>query len=42
MLNEEDMRYLERALDLAEHARGWTSPNPIVAAVIVWSSMPIR
>ena len=29
------MRYLERALDLAEHARGWTSPNPIVGAVIV-------
>jgi len=35
LLNETDRRYLERAMDLAERARGQTSPNPIVGAVIV-------
>ena len=34
-MNEEDKRYLERAMDLAENARGRTSPNPMVGAVIV-------
>ena len=34
-LNDEDTRYLERALALAERARGRTSPNPLVGAVIV-------
>ncbi len=35
MFNDTDRRYLERAIDLAESARGCTSPNPIVGAVIV-------
>lgn len=30
-----DARFLERALELAEHGRGTTHPNPIVGAVIV-------
>jgi diaminohydroxyphosphoribosylaminopyrimidine deaminase/5-amino-6-(5-phosphoribosylamino)uracil reductase len=34
-LNEIDAGYLERALLLAERARGRTSPNPLVGAVIV-------
>jgi diaminohydroxyphosphoribosylaminopyrimidine deaminase / 5-amino-6-(5-phosphoribosylamino)uracil reductase len=34
-LSEQDCRYLERAMDLAERARGCTSPNPLVGAVIV-------
>lgn len=34
-LSEQDSRYLERAMDLAERARGRTSPNPLVGAVIV-------
>jgi diaminohydroxyphosphoribosylaminopyrimidine deaminase / 5-amino-6-(5-phosphoribosylamino)uracil reductase len=28
-------RYLERALELAEHGRGTTHPNPVVGAVVV-------
>ena len=28
-------RFLERALELAEHGRGTTHPNPIVGAVVV-------
>jgi diaminohydroxyphosphoribosylaminopyrimidine deaminase / 5-amino-6-(5-phosphoribosylamino)uracil reductase len=35
LLNETDTRYLERAIELAELARGHTSPNPMVGAVIV-------
>jgi diaminohydroxyphosphoribosylaminopyrimidine deaminase / 5-amino-6-(5-phosphoribosylamino)uracil reductase len=35
LLEETDRHYLERAMDLAENARGRTSPNPIVGAVIV-------
>ncbi len=33
-LNELDIAYLERAIDLADRARGCTSPNPVVGAVI--------
>ncbi len=31
----EDYKYMKRALQLAEKARGYTSPNPMVGAVIV-------
>ena len=30
-----DRRYMERAIELAEKGRGFTSPNPLVGAVIV-------
>jgi diaminohydroxyphosphoribosylaminopyrimidine deaminase/5-amino-6-(5-phosphoribosylamino)uracil reductase len=30
-----ELRFLERALELAEHGRGTTRPNPIVGAVVV-------
>jgi diaminohydroxyphosphoribosylaminopyrimidine deaminase / 5-amino-6-(5-phosphoribosylamino)uracil reductase len=30
-----DARFLERALEIAEHGRGTTHPNPIVGAVVV-------
>jgi diaminohydroxyphosphoribosylaminopyrimidine deaminase / 5-amino-6-(5-phosphoribosylamino)uracil reductase len=30
-----ELRFLERALELAEHGRGTTHPNPIVGAVVV-------
>src|ERR687889_991160 len=32
---ERDVRHLERAIELATRARGQTSPNPIVGAVVV-------
>ena len=32
---ERDLRHLYRAIELAEQARGMTSPNPLVGAVIV-------
>jgi len=32
------MRYLERALELAERGRGTTKPNPVVGAVVVQDS----
>ena len=32
---ERDARFMRRALDLAEHGRGLTSPNPMVGAVVV-------
>ncbi|KAF0194874.1 MAG: diaminohydroxyphosphoribosylaminopyrimidine deaminase [Bacillota bacterium] len=35
MLNEHEMKYMVRALDLAAIARGRTSPNPMVGAVVV-------
>lgn len=35
MLHENDMKYMARALDLAAIARGRTSPNPMVGAVVV-------
>jgi diaminohydroxyphosphoribosylaminopyrimidine deaminase / 5-amino-6-(5-phosphoribosylamino)uracil reductase len=31
----DDRRHLERALELAEHGRGTTAPNPIVGAVVL-------
>ncbi len=34
-LNERDISHLERAMTLAEHGRGCTSPNPLVGAVVV-------
>lgn len=30
-----DYEYMKQALDLAEKGRGWTSPNPMVGAVVV-------
>ena len=30
-----DAKYMRLALDLAVRGRGWTSPNPVVGAVIV-------
>jgi len=30
-----DREYMERAIELAKLGRGWTSPNPVVGAVIV-------
>lgn len=35
LLENQDIRHLERTLDLAEQGRGKTSPNPIVGAVVV-------
>ncbi len=35
MNNQEDMIYMQTALDLARLARGKTSPNPMVGAVVV-------
>ena len=34
-LTERDTRHLRRAIELAERARGQTSPNPMVGAVVV-------
>lgn len=31
----QDADYMKRAIELAEKARGWTNPNPMVGAVIV-------
>ena len=31
----DDHDYMQQALDLAEKGRGWTSPNPMVGAVVV-------
>ncbi|MDX2451023.1 MAG: riboflavin biosynthesis protein RibD, partial [Desulfosarcina sp.] len=30
-----DIKYMQQALALAEKGRGWTSPNPMVGAVLV-------
>ena len=30
-----DAGYMARALELAERGAGWTSPNPMVGAVVV-------
>lgn len=30
-----DVKYMQRALTLAENGRGWTMPNPMVGAVVV-------
>ena len=32
---ERDARHLQRTLELAAQARGHTSPNPLVGAVVV-------
>jgi diaminohydroxyphosphoribosylaminopyrimidine deaminase/5-amino-6-(5-phosphoribosylamino)uracil reductase len=32
---EADRQYMERAIELAWQGRGWTSPNPMVGAVVV-------
>jgi diaminohydroxyphosphoribosylaminopyrimidine deaminase/5-amino-6-(5-phosphoribosylamino)uracil reductase len=34
-LTNHDLQYIQRALELAEHGRGHTSPNPLVGAVVV-------
>ena len=34
-VTEHDTRHLLRAIELAERARGQTSPNPMVGAVVV-------
>lgn len=34
-MDREDRRFMERAIELARLGRGWTSPNPMVGAVIV-------
>ena len=31
----DDLRFMQMALDLAAQGRGFTSPNPLVAAVVV-------
>src|ERR1700722_6986163 len=33
----DDLRFMERAIELAEKARGSTAPNPMVGAVVVSS-----
>src|SRR5918912_2214666 len=30
-----DWPWMQRALELAEHGRGWVEPNPLVGAVVV-------
>ena len=35
MIDTKDLSYLEMAYGLAEKARGWASPNPLVGAVVV-------
>ena len=32
---DDEKRYMQRAIELAERGRGFTSPNPLVGAVIV-------
>jgi diaminohydroxyphosphoribosylaminopyrimidine deaminase/5-amino-6-(5-phosphoribosylamino)uracil reductase len=34
-MTEQDVRHIQRAIDLAQRGRGHTSPNPLVGAVIV-------
>ena len=31
----QDQTFMERAIELAKQGEGWTSPNPMVGAVIV-------
>ncbi|HEY9724740.1 MAG TPA: bifunctional diaminohydroxyphosphoribosylaminopyrimidine deaminase/5-amino-6-(5-phosphoribosylamino)uracil reductase RibD, partial [Oscillatoriaceae cyanobacterium] len=35
MITEADRQYMQRAIELAWQGRGWTSPNPLVGAVVV-------
>ena len=37
MMQNRDEQYMQRALDLARVAEGFTSPNPMVGAVIVYN-----
>lgn len=39
VFNAEDIKFMQRALQLADNARGRTSPNPLVGAVIVKDGM---
>src|SRR3954465_3448355 len=41
LATERDERHLSRAIQLASEARGQTSPNPLVGAVIVKNGRPI-
>ena len=34
-MTEQDLRHMERAIELAEQGRGHTRPNPLVGAVVV-------
>jgi diaminohydroxyphosphoribosylaminopyrimidine deaminase/5-amino-6-(5-phosphoribosylamino)uracil reductase len=34
-MNDADGQWMRRALELAEHGRGWVEPNPLVGAVVV-------
>lgn len=34
-MEKEDIKYMRRAIELAERGRGWVNPNPLVGAVIV-------
>ena len=38
----DDGAYMRRALKLAEKGMGWTSPNPMVGAVIVKNGRSMR
>jgi diaminohydroxyphosphoribosylaminopyrimidine deaminase/5-amino-6-(5-phosphoribosylamino)uracil reductase len=35
LFTDQDVKYLERTLELAERGRGRTSPNPVVGAIVV-------
>lgn len=37
----EDVNFMQQALALAEKGRGWTSPNPMVGAVVVKSGLVV-
>lgn len=39
--NQEDLRYMQMALDMAKLGRGYTNPNPMVGAVIVKDGLPV-
>jgi len=34
-MSDQDLTYMQQALELAEQGRGWVEPNPLVGAVIV-------
>lgn len=35
MITEQDIQFMDRAIELAGRGRGWVNPNPLVGAVIV-------
>ena len=41
MENDNDIKYMRRAIELARHGLGNTSPNPMVGAVIVSNGLII-